>query len=209
MTELEVPNDLVRVLFGPNFGSVEAYAQMLAQEGELRGLIGPREVERLWSRHLVNSAALLQFLPATGSVIDVGSGAGLPGIVLACVRPDLQFYLVEPMERRCQWLTEVVEELGLDNVEVVNARAEELGRTLRADVVTARAVAGLDKLIRLTSKLIAPGGQLLALKGRRAGEEIGKAAKELKKYHLDAQLHEVVSVMDGEVTYVVQCTRNN
>lgn len=206
---LEEPNELTKALFGVQFGAVEAFAHMLAEEGELRGLIGPRELDKLWSRHIVNSAALLPFLPKRGSVIDVGSGAGLPGIVLACARPDLEFFLVEPMERRCAWLQEVVEELGLDNVSVVNARAEELGRTLRADVVTARAVAGLDKLIRLTTKLIAPGGQLVALKGRRASEEVEKATKELRKYHLDAKVHEVVSVMDGEATYVVVCQRNN
>ncbi len=206
-TELEQPNELTVAMFGHSFGAVNEFAQMLAFEGELRGLIGPRERSRLWSRHIVNSAALLPFLPRKGSVIDVGSGAGLPGIVLAASRPNLQFFLVEPMERRCEWLAEAVEGLGLDNVEIVNARAEELGRRLRADAVTARAVASLDKLIRVTSKLIAPGGRLLALKGQRAQLEIEKASKELKKYHLTAQVHEVVSVMDGDSTYVVECKR--
>ena len=205
--ELEQPNELTKVLFGAGLAPVSAYADMLAEEGEFRGLIGPREVGRIWSRHIVNSAALLPFLPQKGSVIDVGSGAGLPGIVLAAARPNLRFYLVEPMVKRCQWLAEVVEELGLDNTEIVNARAEDLGRSLRADVVTSRAVAALDKLIRLSSKLIAPGGRLLALKGQRAALEVEKAAKELKKYHLDATVHEVVSVMDGDSTYVVECVR--
>ncbi len=204
---LEQPNELTKALFGPSFGAVSVYADMLAEEGELRGLIGPREIGRIWSRHIVNSAALLPFLPKKGSVIDVGSGAGLPGIVLAVSRPDLQFYLVEPMERRCEWLSEVASEIGLDNVEIVNARAEDLGRSLRADAVTSRAVAALDKLIRLSSKLIAPRGRLLALKGQRASLEVEKAAKELKKYHLDASVHEVVSVMDGDSTYVVECVR--
>lgn len=204
---VEQPNELVKGLFGTAYYPIEEFARKLAEEGELRGLIGPRELDRLWSRHIVNCQALVPFLPKRGSVIDVGSGAGLPGIVIAATQPDLDVYLVETMERRCQWLAEVVEDLGLENVQIVNARAEELGRSLRADAVTARAVASLDKLIRLTSKLIAPKGKLLALKGRRAQEEVDKAAKELKRYHLSAQVHEVVSVMDGESTFVVECIR--
>ena len=203
----EQPTDVVKSQFGPHFGAVAVFAEKLFAEGEERGLIGPRELPRIWSRHLVNCAALLPFLPRSGSVIDVGSGAGLPGIVIAAARPDLQVYLVEAMERRCDWLAEVVDELGLDNVEILNMRSEDLGRSLRADVVTARAVASMDKLVRLTSKLIAPHGRLLALKGRRAYEELEKAKYELKRHHLQATVHEVVSVMDGETTYVVECER--
>lgn len=204
----ETPSDLVLSLFGPNVVSVQRFADLLSAEGETRGLIGPKEAERLWSRHIVNSAALLPFLPSSGTVIDVGSGAGLPGLVIACARPDLKVFLVEPMERRCEWLEYVKAKLDLTNVTVVRDRAEALGRTIRADVVTARAVAGLGKLIRLTSKLIAPGGALLALKGQRASMEVEEASAELRKYHLSADVHEVVSIMDGETTYVVECRRD-
>ncbi len=204
---LETPSELVKDLFGTSFGAVQIFADKLESEGEVRGLIGPRELPRIWSRHIVNCAALLPYLPEKGSVLDIGSGAGLPGIVIAASRPDLSVILVEAMERRCEWLAEVVDELGLDNVEIINARSEDLGRSVRADVVTARAVASLDKLIRISSKLIAPNGRLLALKGQRAYEEIEKATKELKRYRLEASVHEVVSVMDGETTFVVECQR--
>lgn len=203
----EIAPQSVHELFGPTFSAVEFFAQKLYNEGEERGLIGPRELSRIWSRHIVNCAALFPYLPARGSLIDVGSGAGLPGLVIAIARPDLDIYLVEAMEKRCAWLAEVCDELGLDNVEIINARSEDLGRKIRADVVTARAVAGMDKLIRLTSKMIAPRGCLLALKGQRAYEETEKAGHELKRHHLKAQVHEVVSVMDGQTTYVVECRR--
>lgn len=203
----EQPSPVVLSLFGTSASTVEAYANLLSLEGEKRGLIGPKEAERIWSRHIVNSAALLGFLPRRGTVIDVGSGAGLPGLVIAAARPDLEVTLVEPMERRCEWLAYASEEIGLDNVLIVRDRSENLGKKIRADVVTARAVAALPKLLRLTSKMIAPGGRLLALKGQRVYEEVEDAALELKKRHLDAEVHEVVSVMDGEVTYVVECKR--
>lgn len=203
----ETPSPLVLSSFGPHVSNVEAFAELLTSEGELRGLIGPQEADRIWSRHLVNSAALLGFLPSRGSVIDVGSGAGLPGLVIAIARPDLSVTLVEPMERRVEWLEEVVSTLDLDNVTVVRERAEKLGKSLRADVVTARAVAALPKLLKLTSPMIAPGGRLLALKGRRAYEEVRLAREELKRRHLRARVHEVVSVMDGDITYVVECER--
>ena len=143
---------------------------MLEEEGELRGLLGPRDMERIWSRHIVNSAAVLDFMPRREGqeVLDVGSGSGLPGIVIAACRPDLHVHLAEPMVRRVEWLEDVVEGLGLDNVTIHQARAEELRGKGKADVVTARAVANMSKLVRMTSKLIAPGGSLVALKGRRA-----------------------------------------
>lgn len=203
----EIPSDLVKSLFGSSFGAMNIFAEKLFAEGEERGLIGPRELSRIWSRHLVNCAALLPYLPGRGTVADIGSGAGLPGLVVAAARPDMTVFLIEAMERRCEWLAECVDEMGLDNVEILNNRSEDLGRSLRADVVTARAVASMDKLIRLTSKMIAPGGRLLALKGQRAYEEIDKATSELKRHHLSAVVHEVVSVMDGESTYVVECRR--
>lgn len=198
---------LTLALFGARAHLVEQYADKLVTEGEVRGLIGPREKDRIWARHIVNSAALLGFLPKEGSVIDVGSGAGLPGIVIAIARPDLAVTLVEPMERRTLWLSEVVDELGLENVEVVRGRAQDLPSSMKAKVVTARAVAGLGKLLRMTHRLVAEDGSLLALKGRRAGEEVRASRRELASLGFWARVEEVVSVLDGDVTFVVECTR--
>lgn len=203
----EQPTPKVREFFGSAFTDVEHFVHMLEEEGELRGLVGPREMERLWSRHAVNSAALLEFLPRSGHVLDIGSGAGFPGIVIAICRPDLDVHLAEPMQRRCEWLFDVVEEIALDNVTVHQARAEELRGKGKADVVTARAVANMSKLVRMSSKLIAPGGSLLALKGRRASVEVTEAAAELKRHHLNATVHEVPSIMEDESTFIVECQR--
>lgn len=205
--DFEVPSDEVREFFGLSFGQIEAFAHMLEEEGELRGLIGPRELPRLWSRHLVNSAAVLDFIPPKSQVLDIGSGAGFPGIVIACCRPELDVHLAEPMQRRVEWLEDVVDELGLDNVTIHQARAEDLHGKGKADVITSRAVANMAKLVRMTSKLIAPGGRLVALKGRRAAIEIEDARYELKRHHLRADVHEVASIMEEESTYVVVAER--
>ena len=205
--QLEVPGSEVHELFGLAYPDIEEFARMLEEEGELRGLIGPRELPRLWSRHLVNCAAILEFLPRKGQVMDIGSGAGFPGIVMAICRPNLDIHLVEPMQRRCDWLYDVVDTLALDNVTIHQARAEELHGKGKADVITSRAVANMAKLIRMTSKLIAPKGQLLALKGRRAPIEVEEARTELKRHHLTAEIHEVPSVMEDEATYIVACHR--
>ena len=133
--EVEQPSEEMREIFGLGFPAVEHFAQMLVAEGELRGLVGPRELPRLWSRHLVNSAAVGPFLPSRGTVADVGSGAGFPGIIVAIIRPDLEVSLIETMERRVAWLSDVVEELGLDNVTIHRARAEEMKE--KYDAVTA------------------------------------------------------------------------
>jgi 16S rRNA (guanine527-N7)-methyltransferase len=160
-------------LFGDRLPVVIGYAGRLATDGVVRGLIGPRETERLWDRHLLNCAALAELVPAGSSVVDVGSGAGLPGIVLAVARPDLGVVLVEPLARRTAFLTEVVSELGLTNVTVVRARAEDsIGALSPADVVTARAVAPLDRLAGWCLPLARIGGRLLAVKGATAAEEI-------------------------------------
>ena len=205
LQDLEVPTAEMRDMFGMAWSGLEYYAQMLAEEGQLRGLIGPRELPRLYSRHLVNSAAVVPFLPRHGSVADLGSGAGLPGVVVALSRPDLEVTLIEPMERRCAWLELVAEELDLDNVRVWRGRAEEMRE--RFDVVTARAVANLSKLIRMASPLIAPGGVLLALKGEQAQREIDDAKYVIKKAKLlPAVLHEVVT-SDDDVTRVVEVRR--
>ena len=202
---VEVPGEEVRELFGVAFGAAEHFAAMLTQEGDLRGLVGPRELPRLWSRHLVNSAAVVPFLPARGTVADVGSGAGFPGVVIALMRPDLEVTLIDPMERRIDWLRDVVGELDLDNVTLRRARAEEVKD--RYDAVTARAVANLSKLVRLTSPLLRPGGALLALKGRRAQAEVEEARYVIKKARLlPATIHEVVTPGD-DVTTVVEVRR--
>lgn len=170
-----------REFFGDRYDVVAAFAEALAAEGVLRGLIGPRELPRLWERHILNSAALLPYLPEAGRVIDVGSGAGLPGLVIACARPDLEIVLVEPMERRCLWLTEAAERVGLTSVEVVQKRAEELHGRLVADVVTARAVAPMDRLVSWCFPLVGPHGALVAMKGSRAQEEVTLAAARIER----------------------------
>ncbi|WP_235856758.1 16S rRNA (guanine(527)-N(7))-methyltransferase RsmG [Occultella glacieicola] len=192
-------------MLGLAWSGAARFAEMLADEGELRGLIGPREVPRLWSRHVVNSAAVAGFLPESGSLADVGSGAGLPGVVLALMRPDLDVHLIEPMERRIAWLGEVVDELDLDNVTLHQVRAEELHGKLEVDAVTARAVAAMGKLARLTLPLVSRGGVLLAQKGRRAESELADAATALRKLGVTAtSVHEVDLLGDGEITMVVE-----
>jgi len=170
------PPDLAepaRRLFGDRLPLAVAYADALAGDGVVRGLIGPREAPRLWERHLLNCALLTELIPPEASVLDIGSGAGLPGIVLAVARPDLTVVLVEPLARRTVFLSETVERLGLSRTSVVRARAEEC-RELSgtADVVTARAVAPLDRLVGWSLPLARVGGRLLAMKGATAHDEI-------------------------------------
>ena len=140
-----------------------AFSAMLTEQGETRGLIGPRELERLWDRHLLNSTVLEEFIPERASIADVGSGAGFPGTVLAILRPDSKVTLIDSMQRRTDWLTDVKDELDLDNVTVRHARAEDLIGEVSFDIVTARAVAALKKLVGWTLPLVKPGGSLLAL----------------------------------------------
>ena len=173
-TEPAVPAEAGSV-FGPAVDAAAEYARLLATEGTVRGLIGPREVPRLWERHLLNSAAIASLVPVGARVVDVGSGAGLPGIPLALARPDLTVTLLEPLARRVAFLIECVRRLGLERVTVVRGRAEEgpIRRQLGgADVVTARAVAPLDKLAGWCLPLLRPGGLLLAMKGSTAAAEL-------------------------------------
>src|SRR4051812_22149040 len=171
-----------RVAFGDRFDDAVRYAELLAEAGVRRGLIGPREVPRLWERHLLNCAVLSEVVPEGVTVCDVGSGAGLPGIPLALVRPDLKITLLEPLLRRTNFLQEAVELLGLDHVTVVRGRAEEmLGKVTPVHVVTARAVAPLDRLAGWGVPLLRPYGEMLALKGDTAEEEIVGARAALSK----------------------------
>lgn len=197
----------LREFFGPAYGRVEVFHDMLVAQGELRGLIGPRELPRLWSRHLLNSGAVVPFLPTSGTVVDLGSGAGLPGIVVAAMLPDVNVVLVEPMERRCAWLTEVAEELELGNVDVRRGRAEEFHGAFEADAVTARAVAALDKLARWSFPLLRKGGVLVALKGRSAAGEIESATKVLRKYGANAEVVPAPTIAAVEPTTVVRAVR--
>lgn len=168
-------------LFGERLPTMVRYAELLAGPGVERGLIGPREVDRLWERHLLNCGAVAELIPQQSDVVDVGSGGGLPGLVLAIARPDLQMILLEPLLRRTVFLAECVEKLGLRNVEVRRGRAEEwAGGKLAAKVVTARAVAPLEKLIGWCLPLLAPNGRMLALKGEAAGAELEAVASSLR-----------------------------
>jgi len=157
----------------------QAYAGWLAGAGTLRGLIGPREVPRLWERHLLNCAVLAETLDPGATVCDLGSGAGLPGLVLAIVRPDLRMTLVEPLPRRAAFLEEVVVDLGLTSVVVVQARAQDLHGHQRFDAVTSRALAPLDRLLGWSMPLVAPTGALVAMKGSTVGAEIEAARRVL------------------------------
>lgn len=196
----------VREYFGSAFAPVDVFARLLAEQGEVRGLIGPRELERLWERHVLNSAAVVPFL-GDGSVIDVGSGAGLPGVVVAAMVAPRPVTLVEPMERRVQWLGEAVEASGLDNVTIVRARAEDVHGEITADAVTARAVASIDKLVKWCAPLLAPGGHMALLKGRSAPDEIGRARHVLRKARLSAEVHAAPTVAGLEPTTVVTLRR--
>jgi 16S rRNA (guanine527-N7)-methyltransferase len=165
--------DAREIVFGDRISLAERYAELLTTDAVVRGLIGPREAPRIWERHLLNCAVVADLIPVGASVVDVGSGAGLPGMVLAVARPDLTVTLVEPLARRTAFLTEAVAALGLDRTTVVRARAEEcVGKLPGADVVTARAVAPLDRLVDWCLPLAAAGGRLLALKGASADAEL-------------------------------------
>jgi 16S rRNA (guanine527-N7)-methyltransferase len=198
----------VREFFGDAYDQVAGFDRLLREEGERRGLIGPREVERLWERHLLNSAALVQYLPDAGTVIDVGSGAGLPGVVVAMMRPHLDLVLIEPMERRVTWLAEVVDHFGLDNVVVRRGRAEEYHGALEADVVTSRAVANLTKLARMSLPLVRRGGRMVVLKGRNAAIEIESARAVLRKFRAEEPELLLGATVEGvEPTTIVSVRR--
>lgn len=191
-------------VFGDRLPLIRQFTENLAAHGEERGLIGPLELPRLWTRHIVNSGLVAPLLKP-GRVGDVGSGAGLPGLVLAIARPDVEMVLIEPMERRVTWLNEQVAELGLGNVTVVRARAEEVRLEERLDQVTARAVSALRKLLRLTAPLLRDGGELVLMKGAGAASEIDAAQKELRKFKVsDVRVEVLGEGIVSEPTRVVR-----
>ncbi|MGB0971148.1 MAG: 16S rRNA (guanine(527)-N(7))-methyltransferase RsmG [Mycobacterium sp.] len=181
--KVPAPPAAARTIFGEAADSAHRYAQILAGAGVERGLLGPREVSRVWDRHVLNSAVVSELLTANEHVADIGSGAGLPGIPLALARPDIRVTLIEPLLRRSDFLREVVDELGLD-CRVVRGRAED--RVVRdevgeVDAVASRAVASLDKLTKWGAPLLQTGGRMLAIKGERAEEEIREHRRALRK----------------------------
>lgn len=187
---------------------VEQFAELVAGDGVERGLVGPREVPRLWQRHLLNCAVLAEALPRGARVADIGSGAGLPGIVVALARPDVEVTLIESLLRRTTFQSEVVEALSLDRVSVVRGRAEELHGGPRYDVVTARAVAPLPRLVRWAMPLVAPTGCLLAMKGASAESEVDDAAEVLRALGCSPAIIEEIgaAVADVEPTRLVRVT---
>lgn len=171
-------------IFGPNIDKARAYTAALVADGETLGLLGPREYPRIWTRHVLNSAVVAELVPSGVTVADVGSGAGLPGIPMALVQPEAHFTLIEPMERRSDWLKEQVEKLGLTNVSVLRARAEEVGEVF--DVVTARAVKALPQLLQMCVPMTRHGGQIIALKGEKAQLEIDDSKRLMKKLDISS-----------------------
>jgi len=187
-------------IFGGALPQAERYAALLTGAGAERGIVGPAEATRIWDRHLLNCGVIGRLIPAACSVVDLGSGAGLPGIVLAMLRPECQVTLLEPMARRASFLQECVGALGLTNVEVVRGRAEEFAGKLSADVVTARAVAPLEKLAALAAGLARPGGRVLAMKGAAAAAELARARPVLARLGIgDARVVTVASA-SGAIT---------
>jgi 16S rRNA (guanine527-N7)-methyltransferase len=175
LAPLSTPETARGVFSSDRLALAERYAELLATEGVVRGLIGPREAPRLWERHLLNSAVLAEAIPDGVTVCDIGTGAGLPGLVLAIARPDLTITLVEPLLRRTTFLVEVVDELGLASVEVVRGRAEVLHGARTFDIVTSRAVAPLERLLGWSMPLVSPTGALVAMKGESVVDEITAA----------------------------------
>ena len=205
MVEVEAEPAVAAQIFGDRIDLARRFTAALGEHGEERGLIGPLEPPRLWTRHVLNSAVIAPLF--TGRVGDIGSGAGLPGLVLAIARPDVEWILIEPMERRVAWLTEQVDALGLDNVEVLRARAEDWKRGPILDAVTARAVSALRTLVPLTAPMVRPGGELVLLKGASASTEIDGAQKALRKFGIsDARVEVVGEGLLAEPTRVVRGT---
>lgn len=205
MSEIEVEAEpaAAAAIAGDRIETLREFARDLGARGEQLGLIGPLEPPRLWTRHLLNSAVLAPLVGTGARVADIGTGGGMPGLVLAIVRPDADFRLIEPMERRCAWLNEQVDRLGLDNVTVMRGRAEEYHGAFEVDQVTARAVTALRKLVPLTAPLLRGGGEMLFLKGAAVQNEIDAAEKVLRKHRVrDVSVEELGSGQLDETTRV-------
>ena len=197
------PADVARELYGAQFPLLNRYVDILTSTGVAWGLLGPREADRIWDRHILNSAALSGLIAAESAVADVGSGAGLPGIPLAVLRPNLRITLIEPLLRRSNFLTQTVAELQLaDRVEVVRSRAEDHHQTY--DVVVARALAPLARLIGWCNPLRAPGGIILALKGSSAADEVTLAKRELEAAQLRAEIVKARAHPDADPATLVR-----
>jgi 16S rRNA (guanine527-N7)-methyltransferase len=195
--------EVARQVYGERFPLLNRYVDILGSTAVTWGLLGPREADRLWDRHILNSAALSDLIATDSAVVDVGSGAGLPGVPLAILRPDLRVTLIEPLLRRSTFLVQTVEELGIsDRLEVVRSRAEDHQRTY--DVVVARALAPLDRLIGWCNPLRAPDGVILALKGASAADEVAAANRQLKAAGLKAEVLKARAHPDVEPATVVR-----
>ena len=204
-TQVEAEPAVAAELFGDRIGLARQFAQALVDHGEERGLIGPLELPRIWTRHILNCAIAAPLFPENGRVGDVGSGAGLPGLVLAIARPDITWELIEPMERRVTWLEEQVAALGLTNVRVHRARAEEAPVEGILDAVTARAVSALKTLVPWTAPLVRDGGELILLKGKSVDGEISNAQKVLRKHKVsDVRVETLGEGVLAEETRVVR-----
>lgn len=206
MSEIEPEPDVAAEVFGARIEFARSYTAELTRRGEELGLIGPLELPRIWSRHILNCVLIAPLL-RRGLVGDIGSGAGLPGLVLAIARPDVDFVLIEPMERRVDWLGSEAGRLGLTNVAVVRARAEDVKLSAPLGQVTARAVTALSKLIPATAPLLGPAGEMLFFKGARVQDEVTAATKQIRKARLTGV--EVLELGEGivpEVTRVFRAT---
>ncbi|TQJ30370.1 16S rRNA (guanine(527)-N(7))-methyltransferase RsmG [Microbacterium sp. SLBN-146] len=205
LPSIEDEPDVASIIFGDQIERARAFARALGRHGEERGLIGPLEPARLWTRHILNSAVVAPLF--SGRVADIGSGAGLPGLVLAIARPDVEFVLIEPMERRVAWLSEQAEDLSLDNVEIVRMRGEEWTGGPVFDAVTARAVSALRTLVPITAPLVRDGGELILLKGASVAAEIENAEKQLRRFKVtDARVEIVGADLLAEPTRVFRAT---
>jgi 16S rRNA (guanine527-N7)-methyltransferase len=204
------PAEAVLSRLFPDDKPLHRFVDLLTSTGVERGLVGPREASRIWSRHVLNCAVLQLVMPSGAAVVDIGSGAGLPGVVLALARPDLAVTLLEPMQRRATFLNEVVNELGLERVEVVRARAGEFAGEARFDVATARAVAPLSKLVPWGLPLCRPGGELVAMKGSGAADELAAARQAIARSGgTDARIESIgVGLVEPPTTVVrIKSTR--
>jgi len=193
----------VRQLFGDS-QSIYCYVDILTNEAVARGLLGPREIGRVWTRHIINCAVIEAGLPSGSAVADIGSGAGLPGLVLAIARPDLHLTLIEPLLRRATFLHEALEKLALSNVEVVRARAEDLHGRHTYGAITSRAVAPLDRLVSWCWPLVRPGGAMLAIKGASAVTEVAAQAGDLRRRGLTATVEHYGGPIVSPPTTVVR-----